>query len=80
MQKQLKAIEQRLMTLYTEIQKEIPEVHCLDLAVSQIDKTSEPYLYGFLHVGDDCKSFNSIAEVYNLWHRHQILFQKFNPI
>jgi hypothetical protein len=80
MQKQFEEIEQKLTALYTEIQKEIPEVRCLDLAVSQIDKTSDPYLYGFLHVGDDCKTFRSLAEVYNLWHKHQILFQKFDHV
>lgn len=80
MQKQFEEIEQKLMALYAEFKKEVPAVHCLNFTVSQVDKDSEPYLYRFIHTDNNCRTFYNSTGIYAFWRRHQILFQKFNPI
>ena len=80
MQKQLEEIEQKLMAVYAELEKAIPGLHRLTFEIDKYDHLPNLKLHGFYHKDDDCVSYNDIDEIYNLWHRHHILFQKFNPI
>lgn len=58
-------IENHIMAIYEDIQKQLPKMDTLTFAATTYD-TGKTKLYGFLHVDGGCASFFSILELKNI--------------
>ena len=76
MKEQLEEIEQKLKDVYAEFKKVYPGLSRLTFEINESVHGEKLKINGFYHVYDNCKSYNNINEIYALWYKHQILFQK----
>lgn len=58
----LKRIERELLSIYAEIQKEIPSLRKISFEI-QTFSPDRTYLWGCYHVGNDCGTYNGVAEL-----------------
>ena len=71
----LKVIEKELMNIYAEFKKVYPDLRRLTFEIDKYDHRSDLKLHGFYHEGNNCEIYDNID-----WHKHQILFQKFDHV
>lgn len=81
-----KEIEKNLMDIYTEIKEQYPDLHHLSFEITTYD-SGKTRLYGYIHIGGDCKIYDDIAKLSVLVSETKerrlkklILFQKFEGI
>ena len=82
----LKRIERELMSIYAEMQKEIPGLHNLSFEISTWEN-GKTVQHGYYHIGKGCKPYNNIAELATLITgtkerraKNEILYQRFGRI
>ena len=82
----LKRIERELMSVYAEMQKEIPNLHNLSFEISTWEN-GNTVQYGYYHIGNDCGQYGDIAELATLVTeaterraKNKILYQNFEGI
>lgn len=73
------------MALYARMKKEYPNLHGISFEVGEY--TGETKLSGHYHIGNECKIWNSISELYALISEakgrrieNEILYQQFEGI
>lgn len=83
MLERLKKIEKDLMGVYTEIQKEIPNLRNLSFEINTWDN-GDTAQYGYYHIGNDCGQHGNITELAALATeakerrtKNEILYQQF---
>ena len=86
MLKRLEKIEKDLLSVYSEIQKEIPNLCNLSFEIStwEMKDTTQ---YGYYHIGNDCGQYGNIAELATLVAnakerraKNEILYQQFGGV
>lgn len=82
--KHIKEFERVLMTLYDKLQHLLPETHCLTFSVTQTKSRKLRYLYGFIHIGGKCYSFDRAADLVDMvdakFAENRVLYQNFDRL
>lgn len=86
MKKRLENIEKELLSIYAEIQKEIPNLHNLSFEISTWER-GNTIQYGYYHISSVCGQYDNIAELVMLVTeakerraKNEILYQSFEGI
>ena len=71
--KQIKELEKRLIELYKDFEKIIPDTRQITFDISKYSNKHSIHIHGFYHIDEECIMLNSIDDLIRL----SILFRKF---
>ena len=81
-----KLIENALLDLFHENKVSVRGLEQITFSVSSYNYQNELEVHGFLHVGNDCRSFRSVKDLDRLFdeaiknEKNKILYQKFEGV
>jgi hypothetical protein len=75
--RRVKWIEDDLFGLFEAIRAEVPGCNAISFSLS-VSNSGKLEMTIYYHEGYDCKLLNNIEELFNVYKKRRILFQKFD--
>jgi hypothetical protein len=83
MNREIKKMERDLMTLYCNLKRIYPKLHCLSFSVAEYEGR-KPHSDGFIHISEGCTMFDGLPQLNAMVERkitkNRILYQKFDEV